>query len=226
MEKTDSGEYASLFACAFFASLIMLVIIPVQLVVFAATGIPGSIEDWFALFSANPLLGFFHADLFILVNNILISVIYLAFYHTLKGINKGMMQIAVMLGLIGIAAYISSNRTFELFALAREYSGTADADARVLLATAGTAVLSGWQGTAFDAYYVLNGVTLLIVSLLMFRSPLYGKATAAWGLSSGILMMIPSTAGTVGLVFSVLSLIPWYVFAVRFAFVFRKLSAR
>jgi hypothetical protein len=41
---------------------------------------------------------------------------------------------------------------------------------------------------------------------------------------TGVLMIVPSTAGTVGLVFSLLSLIPWYVFAIRFARVFRRLA--
>ncbi|HPB66404.1 MAG TPA: hypothetical protein PLW80_07575, partial [Spirochaetales bacterium] len=89
---------------------------------------------------------------------------------------------------------------------------------------AGKASLAGWQGTAFDAYYVLNGIALFVISILMYRSDVYTKATATWGLLAAIFMIIPSTAGTLGLVCSLASLVPWYVFGVRFAKVFRALG--
>jgi len=44
------------------------------------------------------------------------------------------------------------------------------------------------------------------------------------GLAAAILMTIPSTAGTIGLVFSLLSLLPWYVFTIQFSLVFRRLG--
>jgi hypothetical protein len=44
------------------------------------------------------------------------------------------------------------------------------------------------------------------------------------GLICGILMMIPSTAGTIGLIFSLASLIPWIIFAIQIAIKFFQLS--
>ncbi len=85
-------------------------------------------------------------------------------------------------------------------------------------------MLTEWQGTAFDAYYVLNGITLVIVSFTMLESPAYGRTTGIIGLIAGFFMVVPSTAGTLGLVFSLLSLIPWYIFAIRFTLVFRRLA--
>lgn len=225
-DNEDRSGYAGLYRVAFCASLAMLVIIPAQILVYSIFPMPTSVAGWFALFDSNFLVGLFHADIFILVNNILIAVIYLAFYHSLKETDKGLLQIALTLGFIGIAAYISSNKTFELAALARLYAGAAGEPERAALLAAGQAMVSGWTGTAFDAYYVLNGVTLLIVAGLMFRSKTYTRVTAGFGLAAGILMVVPSTAGTVGLVFSLLSLIPWYVFTIRFAIVFRRLGSR
>jgi hypothetical protein len=224
MGDTAFPEYSQLFRTAFYATIAMLIIIPLQILVFALTRLPETTVGWFALFRDELPIALFHADLFILVNNILISIIYLAFYHSLKGINKGVMQIGIMLGLIGIAAYISSNKTFELLRLSNEYFKAEDDAARIVIESAGKASLAGWQGTAFDTYYVLNGIALFCVSILMFKSPLYSKATAVLGLLAAFFMIIPSTAGMLGLVFSLLSLIPWYAFSVKFALVFRKLS--
>lgn len=223
-ESGVERSVASLYRLAFAATVATLVIIPLQIAVFAVFPMPTTVEAWFAQFAANPLVGLFHADLFIMVDNILIAIIYLAFYHSLKETNKGLLEVAVVLGLVGIAAYISSNKTFELLSLSGKYAAAATEGERLVLLGAGQAMLSGWQGTAFDAYYVLNGITLLIVASLMRKGGPYGKTTAAFGLAAGALMTIPSTAGTLGLVFSLLSLVPWYLFSIRVALVFRRLA--
>lgn len=223
-ETHDPPVSGSLFRVAFYASLAMLVIIPAQIAVFSIFPMPGSVAEWFQLFNANPLVGFFHADFFILLNNVLIAVIYLAFYHSLKQTDKGLLQLALVLGFIGIAAYISSNKTFELLSLSRLHAGAVTEADRATYLAAGQVMVSSWTGTAFDAYYVLNGITLLIISALMFRSRRYTKSTAAFGLAAGIFMVIPSTAGVVGLVFSLLSLVPWYVFTIKYAIVFHRLG--
>lgn len=214
----------SLYKIAAISTIAMLIIIPLQIIVFALNPIPSSTELWFKLFSENTLIAFFHADFFIMVNNIIIVVIYLAFYHSLKDTNKKILQLAIILGLIGIAAYISSNKTFELLSLAKSYSLETDPTNKQILISAGKATLLGWQGTAFDVYYVLNGITLVSVTLLMFKSTVYDKLTATIGLVAGFFMVIPSTAGTIGLIFSLLSLIPWYIFSLRFCIIFFKIS--
>src|SRR5690242_247479 len=112
------------------------------------------------------------SDLLLLVDNLLLIPIYLSFYHTLQSVNRGMMQLSLVLGLVGIAAYLSSNKTFELWALSQQFAASNDGERNTLLSAA-QAVISGWQGTAFDAYYVLNGLTLLIASLLMLKSKLF-----------------------------------------------------
>ena len=117
-------DYKSLYKTAFISTIIMLTIIPIQILVFALTKLPTTTIEWFSLFKDNLVIGFFHADFFILINNILISIIYLAFYHTLKEVNKGVIQIGIALGLIGISAYISSNKTFEILKLSYEYFST------------------------------------------------------------------------------------------------------
>ncbi len=224
MDQNEHIEYRSVYKIAFVSSIIMLIIIPIQILIFVVTQIPETPIFWFELFNTNIIIGLFHADLFILINNVLISIIYLAFYHSLKKINKGIIQIGIMLGLIGIAAYISSNKTFELLVLSRQYFQTNDGNTKQILEAAGKALLMGWQGTAFDTYYVLNGITLFIISTLMYKSKLYNKTTATFGLFSAIFMIIPSTAGTIGLIFSLLSLIPWYIFSIRFAKTFYRLG--
>jgi len=211
------NNYKILYKAAFASTLIMLVIIPLQIAVFVVFPMSSTIVGWLELFHAHPLIGMFHSDFFLLVDNILMAVIYLAFYHSLKDINKGLLQIGIVFGLIGIASYISTCKTIELLSLSNKYFMTASEIEKNNIFSSVQTLLTIWQGTAFDVYYVLNAIALVIVSLVMHKSSTYGKTTAVIGLITGFFMSIPSTAGTIGLIFSLLSLIPWYIFSVRFA---------
>jgi hypothetical protein len=86
-----------------------------------------------------------------------------------------------------------------------------------LYLAAGEAQLARYKGTAFDVYYLMNGTSLLLIALVMLRSAVFSRATAYTGVLAGILMVVPSTAGTVGLVFALASLVPWAVFSVLVA---------
>ena len=224
MNSDETKELKSLYMVAFYATITMLVIIPLQILVFSITKLPTTTIEWFTLFNTSRLIGFFHADFFILINNVLIAIIYLAFYNLLKETNKGIMQIGILLGLIGIAAYISSNKTFELLRISHEYFQAEDIYQKQILESAGKVSLLSWQGTAFDTYYVLNGIALFCISLVMYKNSYFTKATATWGLVAAIFMIVPSTAGVVGLICSLLSLIPWYIFSIMFCKVFYRIG--
>ena len=142
MSTDSTNGYWPLYKIAFYASLIMLLIIPTQIMVFIIFPMPSSTIGWFDIFNKNALIGIFHADFFILINNILISIIYLAFYHLLKETNKSLIQTGFLLGIIGIAAYISSNKTFEFLALANQYAAAISDSDKLILLAAGKSLLA------------------------------------------------------------------------------------
>lgn len=225
------------YRAAALSALFMLVAIPAQVLVFALVPMPEGIGEWFALFGRSRILGFLHADILILADNVMVAVVYLAFYRLLGPRHRGPMQLALLLGSIGIAGYLSSNRAFELDRLALQWAQATGEAERAAISGAGLAMLAGWQGTAFDAYYVLNGIALAIIAWCLLRdaksgeaesgkaAPGLGLGTARLAMASAILMMVPSTAGAVGLVFSLLSLLPWYLFTIRCGRAFLNLSA-
>ncbi|MFA5640755.1 MAG: hypothetical protein GX109_08520 [Bacteroidales bacterium] len=127
------------------------------------------------------------------------------------------MLIALILGFIGIAAYYASTVAFEMLSLSKQYAIAETTETKLQCLSSGQLLLLTYKGTAFDVYYVLNAITLLIISRVMFYDNTFSKATAVWGLVSGILMLIPTTAGTIGLTFGIASLIPWTVFSILIA---------
>jgi len=225
MEQIQAeAKWKSLYKITGFAAIAMLIIIPVQIAVFIITPIPDSIENWFSLFHNNWLLGLIHQDMLYILNNIFVAVMYVAFYVALRPKNESLMTVALLLGLLGIAAYLASNKSFEMLNISNLYYAASTEVQKSMLLASGQALLSGWQGTAFLIYYVLNGITLLVISCVMLKSAVFSKTTAVIGLISGVLMMIPSTAGTIGLIFSLASLIPWYVFSILTAKRFLRMS--
>lgn len=127
------------------------------------------------------------------------------------------MAIALTFGLLGIAAYFASNTAFEMLSLSNQYTAaTTDAQRSQLLAS-GQTMLALYQGTAFNMYYVFNTVATLIISVVMLRSTLFSKVTASVGLVTGVLMIIPSSVGTIGLYLALLSLVPFAIWCILIA---------
>lgn len=220
--ETNLMKWKLLCRIAGISSIIIIVLIPIQITIFFISSPPESIESWFELFQNNWFLGLIHLDLLYIIDNILVAIMYLTFYFTLKQKNESLMAIALLLGLLGISAYFASNTAFEMLSISKLYAN-AVTDKNIYIAV-GQMLISSWKGTAFDIYYVLNGITLLIISGVMFKSNIYSNRTAIIGLVSGLFMAIPSTAGTLGLIFSLLSLIPWIVFTIMVAIKFLQLS--
>lgn len=196
---------------AAFCSLAMLVLIPTQIIVFNLHRPPSEAKLWFDLFASNWFLGLIEMDLLYLIDNALVALVYLGLYEILKEKYRALMQIALLLGYIGIAAYYSSNPAFELWEAQRNYAQASTLIEQQTWLTIAESLILQWRGTAFNSYYILNGICLILISYALLKSDLPRKIGAI-GLISGILMSIPSTAGMIGLVFSILSLIPWMVF--------------
>jgi hypothetical protein len=98
------------------------------------------------------------------------------------------MLIATACGLIGVAVYLASNQAFAMLSLSERYAAaTTDAQRSVLLA-AGEALLAidnpgaAYQGTGIYASFSLVVLAGLILSVVMLRSSVFGRATAITGI--------------------------------------------
>jgi hypothetical protein len=224
--KTEAGvmshaesdtRWKSLYRIGGVAALVGVALIPIQIIFFVFWPPPTTVTDWFTLFQDNWLLGLLSLDLLYILNNALLGLMYLAPYAALRRVSESLMAIALTLGLVGIAAYFASTIAFEMLSLSNQYAAAATDAQRDAFLAAGQAMLAIYKRTAFDVYYVLNAVVLFMIAPVMLRSGVFSKATAYAGLAAGVLMIVPSTAGTLGLIFSLASLVPWAMFAVLVA---------
>ncbi len=212
-----STSPASLYRCGAYAVAAMIAIMALQIAIFIIWPPPETVEGFLALFEQSWLLGLLSMDLLYIINNTLLILIYLAIYAALKPAHPTAALIGLVLGLVGICAYYASNTAFEMLSISNQYAAAGSEAQKTALLGAGSALLAIYKGTAFNTYYVLNGICLLIFAIAILKSNIFSRSIGFWGLASGILMSIPSTAGMLGLVFSLLSLIPWAVFAILVA---------
>jgi len=194
------------------AALAVLVLIPIQMIVFFVWPPPSSVISWFTLFQDNALVGLLDMDLLLIVDYLLLVGVFSALWASLRRANESLMAIALIVQLVATATYFASTVAFEMLKLSNQYTtATTDAERSIFLA-AGQAMLATWQGTAFDVSYVLSALAILTVSAVLLRSyHLFSKTTGYAGLSAGVLALIPPTAGTIGVVLSLVSLVPMVI---------------
>ena len=194
------------------SALVVLVLIPIQMVVFFLWPPPNSVIGWFTLFQDNALVGLLDMDLLLIVDYLLLIGVFSAPRASHRRAKDSLLAIALILQLVATATYVASTVAFEMLTLSNQYAtATTDVERSIFLA-AGQAMLATWQGTAFDVSYVLSALAILTVSAVMLRSHhLFSKVTGYAGLSAGILAVVPPTAGTIGVVFSLVSLVPMVV---------------
>ena len=111
-----------------------------------------------------------------------------ALYGALGQASNSAMVIATAFGFVGIAVYFASNQVFSMLTLSDQYAAaTTDAQRSMFLA-AGQALLAInnpgaiYQGTGIYLSLLLVLLAGLIISIVMLRSGIFGKATAYVGI--------------------------------------------
>ena len=127
------------------AALLMAVLIPIQIIVFIFWPPPSTVLGWFTLFEHSQLLGLLDMDLLLLVDQVLLSMVFLALYFALQQSNPSFVTIALVLGLLGVPAYFASAVAFEMLYLSNQYAAaTTEAQKSTLLATGQVLLVVSW----------------------------------------------------------------------------------
>ena len=221
MDQGFKINFQPLYRIAHFLSIAMLILIPLQIVIYVISPPPDTVKGFFELYQQSPFLGLLSLDFIYLFNNMIIVIIYLTLFVLLFREKPVTVLFALILGLIGIACYYPSNPAFEMLTLSNQYIQALPEQQTIYLA-AGETLMAGYAGTSFDVYYVLSTICLLLFSYAIIKSPKFKKSVGLWGLVSGFFMIIPSSAGVLGMIFSLASLIPWVVFVVLLMITFKR----
>jgi len=203
----------AIYQTGLFATAFMLIMIPVQIFFYIFWPHPTTIHNWLLLYQQNWMIGLISFDFLYIFSMIASIFLYIALYVALKDENKTLSTFGLTIGLIGLAIYFPSNTSIEMLAISSQYAVAASEQEKTILLAAGQTLFSIWRGTSFAVYYVLNGIALILFFLAMCKNNKFRKITAYIGLVAGILMVVPATAGIIGITMALLSLIPWSIFS-------------
>ena len=210
--KAQSTDWHILFRVAGISALTVVALIPIQGLVFILWPPPTTPVDYFRVFQSNALLGFLDLDLLLVVDQLLIIAVLFGLYVALRRAEPSLMLIGTAAGLLGATLMIVSREaTFSMFSLSQQHAVASSDTQRAALEAAGQTMLTIYNGTSFSLGYFLTGLGLLLISTVMLHSALFTRFTALAGVAAGVTGLIPASMGTLGLIVSVVSLLPLIV---------------
>jgi len=218
--ETPDPCWRSLFliggvTCLIVATLIVLAI--VAYFIWPYTPGSRSTESIFAALQNDRLGALISLDLPMLLISLVNILPLLALYVSLKQVNRSYALIALVIALISIALVVQSRPLVEIVLLSDQYAAATTDAARTGYLAAGDVLLSYFSGTAWMIQATLMALSGLISSVLMLKSPVFGKTTAYIGIMSsavGLGFFIP-IIGVPLLFLNTIGSVIWYILVAR-----------
>jgi hypothetical protein len=217
-EASDSN-WQSLYKIGGAAAALSLVFFPIQIVVFILNPQPSTVINWFTLFQNHPFIGLLDLDLLLMVDEVLAVLILLALYAALRRVSESLMAIGATLGIISSVLFIASNPGFAMLSLSNQYAAAATEAQKAIFLAAGQATMAMWQGSAFQAGYILGSLAPIMISVVMLqdRYQVFSKSTAYMGILANVIALglyVPKFGIAIS-IFSVVFLWIWYLLIAR-----------
>lgn len=176
----------SLFTLSGAAAAVFLVYSLVTIIILLAVGgAPATAQEGFDMLAQNRLAGLLRLDVLTILLLPLDYLLMLGLYTALKPANQAMALLALLLGAAGVTLVLATPSAFAFLTLSDRFAVAAQ-EQRTLLLAAGEAVLAAdlWHGSGALMGGVLLQTGLLLLSLLMLRSPLFRPVTAWVGVAT------------------------------------------
>lgn len=211
-------EWRGLIRLGAAAAVLVAVMIPVQAAVFLLRPPPDTVEEFFTLFQENPLLGLLDLDLLLTLDYLALVPFYLALYVVVRQVAPAWALLALVVGLFSLVLFVVSREaTFSMWMLSDQHAAATSTTDQAALQAAGRSLLAVYDGGTFATSYVLGGISTLVFSATMLRHHIFGRLPGVVGVITGLTMLVPANAGSVGLAVAMVSLIPtaaWLVLLV------------
>lgn len=140
--------------------------------------------DWFALYHENWFKGLYTLGFLNIIYMVCMVPIYFALYAAHRRKNGVYAALAMAVYFIGMAIYISNSAAIPMLVLSGKYAAATTDVQRALLAAAGEAVLACGEDFTPGSFIglILGGIAAIMVSFVMLRGRIFGKATAWTGI--------------------------------------------
>lgn len=162
----------------------------VEIALFSPITPPTNPLDWLLLLQNHRWLGLAYLGIFDLANVALVGLMLLSLYLALQHVQSRTTLIALALGFLGVAVYLSSNTAFSILSLSNQYALSTSETQRALLLPAATALLAlnrfsspgAFPGSGGYVSMFLIAIAGLIFSATLLKNPQFGRWTAFTGI--------------------------------------------
>jgi len=175
-------RWCSLYRIGASAALALALFAPVQVAVYVLKPPPATVTGWCAFLATDRVSALIDLDLLLVVDQVLTILMFLAFYQALPRARAAWSLVAVALGLLSAILMIAINPALGLLNLCLPPAGQGAVTGDAAALTAGLALLSQAQGSAFHTSYIVGSVGSIVLSLQMIGSPAFARSTAWFGL--------------------------------------------
>jgi hypothetical protein len=181
------GDYAwrTLYRIGGVAPWVILGCFLVQILVMASgEPFPATSEDWLSLLHRNRVLGLLYFNVLDIFSIPLMGPILLALCIALRKGRESLMLVAAFLGTLGIAVFVTPRAGILTagISLSDRYTAAATEGLREQILTAGDGIFAMGQAAPQTTGFFFIALAVLILSWVMLRSPVFGKAAAATGI--------------------------------------------
>ncbi|WP_243076675.1 DUF4386 family protein [Microbacterium sp. SS28] len=191
------------------AAMFVLIMIPIQALVFILSPPPQTVLAYFDLFQRNPLLGVLDLDLLLTIDYLAMVPFYLALFAVIRRASVTSALLATVFGLFSVVLFlVSREATFSMWLLSGQHGSATTAAEQAALVASGQTLLTLYNGGTFGLSYLLGALSTLIFSVAMIRHRVFGLLPGTVGVITGLTMVVPANLGQTGLVIAMLSLIP------------------
>lgn len=212
--SVEITNWSPLYRWGGIAAYVVLGFICIQMYVFI-TWPPPSFEPgvaevgaWFTWLQQRPVLGLIELDMLSIIDSALLLVFYAAVLVAMRRVSLPLVLIGGIVVCVAVSAYFPANPSLTMLALSSQHAAATTDAARASSIAAGQAAMATFMGTPFVSNYLLSAAASLIVARLMFRSNVFSRPTSWSALALGVLSLVPACFGTLGIIFSLASMVP------------------
>jgi hypothetical protein len=151
--------------------------------------VPATVVDWFMLLQTHKLIGLNDLTLFQIPLLIFLVPMFLALYVALYRTNPIHLTIAMLLGFLGVAIYLSSNTVFSILSLSNQYAAATTEVEKSMLLAAGQAMLATYGGSGMDVGLFLFILAVFMISVIMLQGNVFSPGVGYTGILAAVVAL-------------------------------------
>jgi Domain of unknown function (DUF4386) len=196
-----------------------------EVYVYAALPHPKTTIEYMDLFLKNSLFGLLHFDLLGMISYLFFIPLIISLYIVLRRNSGSIMLIATVLFFVGVTVFYSTNTSFSMLSLSKQYSIAETEAEKTMLLTAFQSMVTLFKVNAFMVSYVIVSFAWIMIASIMLFDNLFSRITAYFGIIAGASGIIAEICENTSIVLLSVSII-FYFAAIVFLFVWVILTGK